>query len=270
MVGNPASWDSATVSGADTVLTYNPDGGYQQATTLGIGQGAWVTAASGVTLSVPSPAPLSLALPRKVPPGEYSNIPADQAVYEFQLTGADLRELAPAVPDELRQYVSVTSSSGAALQSGPDYGFGYNPVTGVLILSMKSSVPLGSYTVVVTLPDGRQASTTFAHTAMQGTPVPISLQFVGTAPLSTLPGFPTTGTLYEFRLTGFPGPISTGSGSVEVRSSTNMVVSRSWGRTTSERLFVYLSPDTPPGMYTVVVALPTGQQLQVSFSHPQS
>jgi hypothetical protein len=60
MVGNP--FHGATVIGADIVLTYNPSDGFQEATTLGNGQGAWVYSGAGGLLTLTSTtAPSSLA-----------------------------------------------------------------------------------------------------------------------------------------------------------------------------------------------------------------
>ena len=47
MVGDPSGTGPATVSGADAVYTYDPVNGYQKASTLKPGQGAWVLSNSG-------------------------------------------------------------------------------------------------------------------------------------------------------------------------------------------------------------------------------
>jgi len=70
MVGNP-SQAVVTVSGADTAFTYTPSGGYQNATAIPPGQGAWVMgsqidlAGSGPTsapvTSAPAVAPLNIS-----------------------------------------------------------------------------------------------------------------------------------------------------------------------------------------------------------------
>jgi hypothetical protein len=51
MIGNPGSFP-ATVKGADTVYTYNQTSGYQAATTLQPGQGAWAISTSGGTVTI--------------------------------------------------------------------------------------------------------------------------------------------------------------------------------------------------------------------------
>lgn len=53
MVGDPFP-TNATVSGADRVLTYDPQLGYQSTTTLHTGQGAWVLSANGGTITISS------------------------------------------------------------------------------------------------------------------------------------------------------------------------------------------------------------------------
>jgi hypothetical protein len=45
LIGNP--FPSATVSGADAVLVYDPTSGYQTTATLSLGQGAWAYSATG-------------------------------------------------------------------------------------------------------------------------------------------------------------------------------------------------------------------------------
>jgi PKD repeat protein len=55
MIGNSGT-TPATVSGADAVLIYDPIGGYQPATVLEPGQGAWAFSASGGTATI-TPAP---------------------------------------------------------------------------------------------------------------------------------------------------------------------------------------------------------------------
>lgn len=57
MIGNPSGSRPATVTGADAVLTYDPIQGYQQATTLPPGRGAWVFSANGGTIRVTPMAP---------------------------------------------------------------------------------------------------------------------------------------------------------------------------------------------------------------------
>ena len=51
MVGNPYD-ASVTLSGADSVLTYDPVHGYAQTTTLAPGQGAWAFSAGGGMLTL--------------------------------------------------------------------------------------------------------------------------------------------------------------------------------------------------------------------------
>ena len=51
MVGDPTN-RPVTLSGADSVLTYSPSGGYAQTTTLQPGQGAWVLSGGGGTLTI--------------------------------------------------------------------------------------------------------------------------------------------------------------------------------------------------------------------------
>ncbi len=97
-------------------------------------------------------------------------------------------------------------------------------------------------------------------------PPPPMLTFVGPAPLSTLAGFPPGGTLYELHLIGSTGQLA--STAVKVVSAAGAVVSSSWGLQGPERLFVYLSPGTPSGSYSVVLTLPGGQTLSATFSHP--
>jgi hypothetical protein len=52
MIGNPSGTQPATVSGADFLYTYSPDAGYQPATTLAPGQGAWALALQNALVTV--------------------------------------------------------------------------------------------------------------------------------------------------------------------------------------------------------------------------
>ncbi|HLZ70510.1 MAG TPA: hypothetical protein VKV26_11475 [Dehalococcoidia bacterium] len=74
MVGNPTSDCIVSVSGADSVLAYTPSGGYVEATSLGVGQGAWVMGAGNVTLTpgacvtaTPAATPAAAAAPTPAP-----------------------------------------------------------------------------------------------------------------------------------------------------------------------------------------------------------
>ena len=65
MLGNPSGTVAAQISGADLVYRYDPVNGYQRATTLLPGQGAWVESGVGgpitITPLVPAPAPTAVA-----------------------------------------------------------------------------------------------------------------------------------------------------------------------------------------------------------------
>jgi hypothetical protein len=55
MIGNPGS-TTATVSGADSIMTYNASSStYQQATSLQPGQGAWAISYGGGTATITNP-----------------------------------------------------------------------------------------------------------------------------------------------------------------------------------------------------------------------
>lgn len=54
LIGDPFP-TTATVSGADVVYVYDPATGYQPATTLQAGQGAWAFSAQGATITISSP-----------------------------------------------------------------------------------------------------------------------------------------------------------------------------------------------------------------------
>lgn len=56
MIGDPSGAGAATVSGAQTLLTYTTAGGYQSATSIAPGQGAWVTGNGAISVQTP-PAP---------------------------------------------------------------------------------------------------------------------------------------------------------------------------------------------------------------------
>jgi hypothetical protein len=56
MVGNASTGGSAPVDGADQVLTYTPAGGYQAATAIPVGAGAWVFGNAAISIEGPLPA----------------------------------------------------------------------------------------------------------------------------------------------------------------------------------------------------------------------
>lgn len=66
LVGDPSGTQTAMVSGADAVYTYDPAQGYQQTTTLEPGKGAWVWSADGATVRI---ATTSLSSLNPAPPG---------------------------------------------------------------------------------------------------------------------------------------------------------------------------------------------------------
>lgn len=65
MMGSPSATASVTVAGADVVYTYDPAAGYQAASRLAPGQGAWVYAAGPVTIQTSAPlvVPVGIAAP---------------------------------------------------------------------------------------------------------------------------------------------------------------------------------------------------------------
>lgn len=72
MIGNPSGTQSASVSGADQVLSF--DAGSQQynaVTTLSIGQGAWALSAAGGTITITASGPAT-ALPVDTKPNHFS------------------------------------------------------------------------------------------------------------------------------------------------------------------------------------------------------
>ncbi len=71
MIGNPSATASAAVTGADSVLTYTPAGGYASVTAIPPGQGAWA-----VALSQDAPIVVS---PTQPPPGSPTAAPAPAA-----------------------------------------------------------------------------------------------------------------------------------------------------------------------------------------------
>lgn len=123
MIGNPTSDCSVSVSGADTVLTYSPGAGYQETTTLSMGQGAWAIGSGTVTLTpgscvaqpaTPSPTatptPAATPAPAATPGGpDLNSISGLQAV---ALTQSDL----PGYTNGTGQSSSVRlSSRGGAI-----------------------------------------------------------------------------------------------------------------------------------------------------------
>ncbi|MHB8574683.1 MAG: hypothetical protein ACYDCQ_05065, partial [Dehalococcoidia bacterium] len=62
MAGDPSGQAAAAISGADIAYTYSPAAGYQAATSLTVGQGAWVFAAGPVTITA-GPAPAATTSP---------------------------------------------------------------------------------------------------------------------------------------------------------------------------------------------------------------
>jgi hypothetical protein len=62
MAGDPSGQAAAAISGADIAYTCSPSAGYQAATSLTVGQGAWVIAARPVTITA-GPAPAATASP---------------------------------------------------------------------------------------------------------------------------------------------------------------------------------------------------------------
>jgi hypothetical protein len=68
MVGNPSGVDSAVVSGADAVFTYDPVNGYNQTPILNPGQGAWVLSNAGGPITVTATATSGAAPAGAQPP----------------------------------------------------------------------------------------------------------------------------------------------------------------------------------------------------------
>jgi hypothetical protein len=92
MVGNP-SQSVVTISGADTAYTYTPSAGYQAATTIPPGQGAWVMG-SQIALAGSGPtAPVASA------PAPVASAPAPAAVVPIITTAAGLKSVGLTVAD---------------------------------------------------------------------------------------------------------------------------------------------------------------------------
>jgi hypothetical protein len=71
LIGDPSGSGTATVSGAESALSYTPGANYQATTTLAPGRAAWVTGSGNVSLAAPSTTslpPAAVSAPVIVPP----------------------------------------------------------------------------------------------------------------------------------------------------------------------------------------------------------
>jgi len=136
LIGDPSGTHPAKVTGADAIYTYDPVAGYQAATELQPGQGAWARSGGGGTITVTPQTPEMLAAAASLRPfaanGYQIGIPAgwerivvarDQKVAEAKWGAADGKALLDvAGPDPLPTGAPVNAVKGlAAMLQDPKF-----------------------------------------------------------------------------------------------------------------------------------------------------
>lgn len=129
MIGNPSP-STVTISGADTAFTYTPSGGYQNATAIPPGQGAWVM---GSQIGLAGNGPATAPAPVASAPQPTANTAQPQVVAATITTAGGLKSVGLTAADlpgftfrsenvnDLRSFVASYSSDFVA-PSSPTYG----------------------------------------------------------------------------------------------------------------------------------------------------
>ena len=123
MVGNP-SQAVVTVSGADTAFTYTPSGGYQNATAIPPGQGAWVMGSQiDLAGSGPTSAPVAAAPPVPAPqPSSAPTLTTFAALKAIALNSADLPGYSLSQEQPLFSNASLAVASYSGIWAVPRRG----------------------------------------------------------------------------------------------------------------------------------------------------
>ncbi len=163
MMGDPSSTASAPVSGADLVYTYSPDGGYQVATQLSPGQGAWVYAAGAVsitTAATSSSAPTGAAQPAPQPVATTAPAPSTGIAGPLALSAS--LSTSTCTGGNVRVTVVVTDANGRGVAgatvtgnvqyktTGHSFSFPATDVSGSTSTTIDTGRPRGGYNVVWT------------------------------------------------------------------------------------------------------------------------
>lgn len=206
--------------------------------------------------------------------GPYPQTPRDRVPYAFCVRGFDLRRL--------------TAEQARGLVRSPQ-GAGWSLAGGTFVLLLPLTAAQERYDVVLELPDGRRAETTFVHGA-PAEPSPsgldhLNIVFVRQVPRESVPWGAVPSRLrsqsdrllaYAFRVSNAPSPLFAGY-FVEVWPYQAAVRDRrcdpcgAWGwllvNQPEHNLLFLLESSWPEGNYELVVKLLDGRMVVAPFPH---
>ncbi|HZQ37689.1 MAG TPA: hypothetical protein VFD32_17280 [Dehalococcoidia bacterium] len=154
MMGNPSASANVNVNGADVVYTYDPASGYQPATRLAPGQGAWVYAAGGVSIQA-APPPLrppqgaaSAANATETPTAAAAPLALSAALSVSTCTGGAVG-VTVTVVDASGAGVAGATVTGTVIAATGSRNFSFPPTdeNGVTSTSVDTGALRGGYTV---------------------------------------------------------------------------------------------------------------------------
>jgi len=217
------------------------------------------------------PAPFSLIFIQSLPSGSFPQFPPDRVFYEFRLTGTQGVSLG----DALKSGFTVASSAGC--DSPEALGRGYTYLgQGRLIIALSQSAPSDTYTIGLTLPDGRHTEGQFVHNgssaAVPSVTSPFTLSFARRLPLGENNLAQPNQATFEFLTAGIdPGPLSTNLCSRKLLTVEGTPATFFWTFGHNHGQFLLVVPDgIPAGAYTLVLVLKDGRRAAATFDAPGS